>query len=453
MNFKRTSCAVLTAFALVALAACSSDDNGSKETTDKTVDTTPASVNEALPELTTGGSWTAPGITVDAKDLRCGQTATNPNRGVTATSIKVGGLLTKSGPTTALYTDSEAGAKARFERANAEGGVNGRTIDFIGAEDDGMESNRQVDAARKLINEDVFAVVPLLSAIPSFQDVFCDAAMPHFGWAFTAAWCNDTLGFAITGCLVNPDPKYNSIAVGAIAKALEGTDQTIAIIGNEDEAAKLGVAKTKEALARYDIKTVYDESVLSPTTPLADPSQIVNKITTSNGGQAPAMVYMITDFSNTSTLTQALKASGYEGILLNAVGYDPRLAQFEGFDGSNTNLQWAPFEATGIPFVDQMNADFDQYASEANRGLPAAAGYISADMFLQAVKDTGQNLTVDSFLKTMNADWVYSTPNFRGDAKYPDNHVFGVPCANLVELSDQAYSQATPVTCNEVFIR
>jgi ABC-type branched-subunit amino acid transport system substrate-binding protein len=438
----RAPAALLVVLALVA-AACSSDDS-SGGGSEGTLDTEAAQLSE-------GGSWEAPGVEVAADDLECGTTAENPQRGVTDDSVKVGGLLTLSGATTALYTDAEVGARVRFERANAEGGVHGRTIDFAGAEDDGMESARQVDAARRLVDEEVFAVVPLLSAIPSWRDTFCEAVMPTFGWAFTAAWCGTTTSFGITGCLVNPDRTYNSIAVGAIVEALEGTDNTIALIGNEDEAAQIGQQKTADALERYGVEVVYSENILSPTSPIADASPVVNDITTSNDGAPPAMVYQITDFSNTSAITQALVAAGYEGKLLNAVGYDPRLAEFEGFDGSLVNLQWAPFESTDVDFVQQMNADFDEYAADANRGLPAAGGYIAADMFLAALEETGPDLTVESFLQTLNGGWTYSTPGFRGDVTFPMNHVISSPCANLVELSGGEYSAATPIVCNQPF--
>ena len=54
------------------------------------------------------------------------------DRGVTATSIKVGGL-----GYSLLYGGADVGAKARFQRANDAGGVNGRTIDYTGFADDG----------------------------------------------------------------------------------------------------------------------------------------------------------------------------------------------------------------------------------------------------------------------------------------------------------------------------
>src|SRR5262249_21880129 len=52
--------------------------------------------------------------------------------GATATSIKVAGL-----GDAALYGGADVGARARFQRANDGGGVNGRTIDYLGSSDDG----------------------------------------------------------------------------------------------------------------------------------------------------------------------------------------------------------------------------------------------------------------------------------------------------------------------------
>ena len=101
----------------------------------------------------------------------------------------------------------------------------------------------------------------------------------------------------------------------------------------------------------------------------------------------------------------------------------------------------------------RSNADFDEYAPELNRGLPAAAGYVAADMFLAALEEAGPDLTVDSFLETLNGGWVYSTPGFRGDAKFPENHVLGVPCSGVVQLQDGEFSAATPIVCGRPYAR
>jgi hypothetical protein len=60
---------------------------------------------------------------------------------------------------------------------------------------------------------------------------------------------------------------------------------------------------------------------------------------------------------------------------------------------------------------------------------------------------------VDSFLETLNGGWVYSTPGFRGDAKFPENHVLGVPCSGVVQLQDGEFSAATPIVCGRPYAR
>ena len=80
-------------------------------------------------------------------------------RGVTDTTITVGGLGTSG-----LYGDAAVGAKARFERANAAGGVNGRTITFQGITDDGGTPDTNKAAVEKIAGADVFAVVPAVAS-------------------------------------------------------------------------------------------------------------------------------------------------------------------------------------------------------------------------------------------------------------------------------------------------
>lgn len=60
-----------------------------------------------------------------------GTGGTGTAQGVTATAVRIGGVLTKTSASGYSTKDAELGAKARFERANAEGGVRGRTIDFL----------------------------------------------------------------------------------------------------------------------------------------------------------------------------------------------------------------------------------------------------------------------------------------------------------------------------------
>src|SRR5207245_1845608 len=110
-----------------------------------------------------------------------------------------------------------------------------------------------------------------------------------------------------------------------------------------------------------------------------------------------------------------------------------------------TNVQFAPFEATDVPFIKQMIADMGKYEPSTHLGIPTMVGYIAADMFISALKAVGKDLTVDSFLKTLNSgSFTYGGEGYVGVSKWPFNHVAGVPCGSLVGLKNSAYYVAAP---------
>ena len=72
--------------------------------------------------------------------------------GATDTSIKIGNIVPYSGPASAYGTIGKA-ASAWFAKVNAEGGINGRKVDFISL-DDAYTPSKTVEQARKLVEQD-----------------------------------------------------------------------------------------------------------------------------------------------------------------------------------------------------------------------------------------------------------------------------------------------------------
>ncbi|OYV00686.1 MAG: branched-chain amino acid ABC transporter substrate-binding protein, partial [Burkholderiales bacterium PBB5] len=71
--------------------------------------------------------------------------------------IRVGAIHPYSGPASAYGTIGKA-IGAYFDKVNAEGGINGRKIKYIGL-DDGYNPAKTVEQARKLVEEDEALVV------------------------------------------------------------------------------------------------------------------------------------------------------------------------------------------------------------------------------------------------------------------------------------------------------
>lgn len=103
-------------------------------------------------------------------------------------TILLGQSAALSGPAAQLGIQMNSGARIYFDRLNAEGGINGRTVQ-LRAQDDGYEPERCRANTEKLINQDgVFALFGYvgtptsLAALPLVNA----ASVPFFG-AFTGA--------------------------------------------------------------------------------------------------------------------------------------------------------------------------------------------------------------------------------------------------------------------------
>src|SRR6266704_3372831 len=72
--------------------------------------------------------------------------------GATDTEIKIGNIEAYSGPASAYGVIGKTEA-AYFKKINAEGGINGRKINFI-SYDDGYSPPKTVEQARKLVESD-----------------------------------------------------------------------------------------------------------------------------------------------------------------------------------------------------------------------------------------------------------------------------------------------------------
>src|SRR5215218_1071500 len=72
--------------------------------------------------------------------------------GASDTEIKIGNIMPYSGPASAYGTIGRAQA-AYFNKINAEGGINGRKINFI-TYDDAYSPPKAVEQARKLVESD-----------------------------------------------------------------------------------------------------------------------------------------------------------------------------------------------------------------------------------------------------------------------------------------------------------
>ena len=159
-------------------------------------------------------------------------------RGITDTSIKVGGIQYG-----VYFGDASVGVEARINKANADGGIHGRTIEFVGAKENDNDTTKDQDLARSLVEQDgVFALLPVMAGTFGAGDYVVENNVPMFGYGINPAFCGNDVAFGITGCVTNPSLEVGSNALGtALEDFFDGdTDKSISFIAEDNDARSWG---------------------------------------------------------------------------------------------------------------------------------------------------------------------------------------------------------------------
>lgn len=367
---------------------------------------------------------------------------TRTTRGVTATSIKVGGL------SYGLYFgDAALGVEARIAEANDAGGVHGRKIEFVGAQEDGNDPTKSKDIVTSLVEkEKVFALLPVMSGGFGASDYIIQNNIPTFGWGINPAFCEGTVAFGITGCVTNPSLKVGSNALGtSLEDMFDGkTDKSVAFLAEDNDAGKGGLVLLKASVADKGFDVVYAEASLpAPPQQPGDVSPFVTALMTADKGKAPDIIYLQATLSGTK-ISAALQDAGYKGMIITP-SYSPILLGSPGYDNISINTQLG-MDPT-LPANEKMLKAVHAIKKDQQMSLALVAGYLSADMFIAGLEKTGKDLTVESFLATMNNDFTYEVPDVLGKSTWPANHDKPVPCSVMTKVEGKQFVAAQKLVC------
>ncbi|NUT38878.1 MAG: ABC transporter substrate-binding protein [Thermoactinospora sp.] len=378
-----------------------------------------------------------------------GGTASGAASGVTDTSIKIGGVLTKTSASGYSTKDAEIGAKARFERANASGGVHGRKIEFVGAEDDTQDSAKGDAAAKKLVQKDgVFALVPVHA--PNFGGAaFLEQqGVPWFGWATGPQWCGTKTGFGYNGCLAPKAGAGSQTWWGRQMADLLGGAQgkKVWVQTSDSSGSKYGGKTISQSFEAAGFSLVGVDSSLPAAAPPPDWLPHVNKIMAT---EPDVVVSVIAGTKFNAGLYAGLKKAGYQGVLTDATSYDANIlkdpAQAQAFEGVIAAPMFEPFESTA-PEIEQLRKDVEAVAPGTQLTQHLAIGYWAADIFLKVADQAGKDLTREKFLSVANGTFSYENAGF-GRIAYPKDHDEPNGCGALVKISGGAFQVAKNMKC------
>jgi len=318
-------------------------------------------------------------------------------RGVTKTEITLGMHTDLSGVAATYGVSSSNAVKMRFDEINEAGGINGRKIRFI-IEDQAYQVPKAVQACNKLINRDkVFAfVAPLGTPMNNacFKDQFA-AEVPNL-FPLTAARSMyepfQRLKFYGAASYVDQIRSGMSYFVKnngrkAVCVMYQDTDFGKEVLeGAELQAKKLGIKLVETAAHKPT-----DQDFTAPITKLR---------------QAGCdLILMGTIVRDTIIPYVTARKMGWADVTFvgSAAAYDSVVGAAQGMDG------FYAMGLTEMPYADSAVAtvrDFvEKYKKKFNidPNIGAVYGYVAADLTVTGLKNAGADLTLDSFVKGMEA--------------------------------------------------
>jgi ABC-type branched-subunit amino acid transport system substrate-binding protein len=373
--------------------------------------------------------------------------------GASDTEIKVGNIMPYSGPASSYGVIGKT-EKAFVDMINAEGGINGRKIDFI-SYDDAYSPPKAIEQARKLVESDEVLFIfqslgtPSNSAIMKYMNakkvpqLFVASGGTKFGDPKNFPW---TMGF---------QPNYQSEGRIYAKYILENfPDSKIAVFWQNDDAGKDQFKGLKDGLGdkvntiiadkSYEVS---DPSIDSQIVALKDSGADIFFSWAAPKGSAQA-IRKVGELgwhpkfflANTATtIASVLKPAGLEyakGIISTAYVKDPTDPLWKDDPGAK---KWREF-------MDKWNPDGDK--SNANN----AYAYVESQALMRVLKQCGDNLTRENVmtqaasLKDFTSDMLLPgiTVNTSADDYFPIEQM------QLMRFNGESWELFGPIISGEV---
>jgi branched-chain amino acid transport system substrate-binding protein len=321
--------------------------------------------------------------------------------GATDSEIKIGNIMPYSGPASAYGVIGKT-EEAYFRKINAEGGINGRKINFV-SYDDGYSPPKTVEQARKLVESDEVLLIfnSLGTAMNSAIQKYMNAKkIPQLFVATGATKWNDPKEFPWT---MGWQPNYQSetqIYAKYILK--EYPNAKIAVMYQNDDYGKDYLKGLKDGLGAKAASMIVAEESYETSEPTIDTHIVKLKSTNAD---------VFINVASPKFAAQAIKkmaevqwkpvhflnnVSGSIGGVITPAG--PENAQgiiSSAYLKDPTDPQWK--NDAGMK---AWNEFLDKYFPEANRtDASVIYGYTVTQTLVHVLKQCGDNLTRENVMK------------------------------------------------------
>ena len=341
-----------------------------------------------------GGGTVAPAATTAAATVAA--TAKPVVIGVTDTEVVIGSWGPQDGPA-GFYGVIDRVVDAYFKKVNEEGGVNGRKIRFI-YENDSYQPAKTVAAVKKLVEEDkIFALVGGLGTPnnAAVMDYLVAANVPHV-WPATGS---GILAVPFKKNIYAVQLNYTIEATLLTQYALDKVAaKKFAVFYQNDGFGKEGLDAVQAELKKRGLAAATAVSYES-----ADTNFTAQALKLQTSGADTVILYAVPKPGG-SIIAEMGKIGFSPKLLSSSVINDPAIFQLAGpaIEGMLINAYLPAFDDVSNPKIVEYQAFMAKYAPKEQIGGFSEVGYAYAQVFIEALKRAGKDLTRDSFITNLD---------------------------------------------------
>jgi ABC-type branched-subunit amino acid transport system substrate-binding protein len=368
--------------------------------------------------------------------------------GVTDKEITVGYIFSETGVAGSTFKNAGKAFQARIDRANAEGGVNGRKIVTEIVDDGGAVNNLQ--ASQDLVrNRDVFAVVNNSSFGFLSYRFFLEQGVPMIGGGFDGTYYGEPGNEDIISTLGNiaPVAGVTNDGVPKVMKRMGAKKVAALAYGASASSSAAAQNLQKYAVPSVGLEAVYTNANIDFGTTDVGPQVLAMK----NAG-ADAVYLPLVAASNLAVLTNAAQNGLQFKSAVLATGYGQDfLDQAATQVGPEVRLQttFAPVELR-TKATKQLQADLKKYAGDT--GVPdfgQYTGYVTGDLLVKGLEAAGDPPTRRGLIDGIRAMGTYDQAGLACNAVDVSAENYGTPpaegCAWYVGVEDGKFVPGKPV--------
>ena len=376
--------AVVASVAALVLSACSSSSKSGSATTVGSATTAPSSGSTA--------TTTAP--------------LTSSAPGVSPTTITLGLITSETGSASSEYTGIIPAAQARIAQINAAGGVDGRQVKLITADDQSSPTGNGA-AAQRLIAEGVFGIIAESPFVFGGFKVMNQNDVPVTGGAYDGPeW--GLQPYTNMFAYVSPQDAKSPAYTGAPNFFKQNGVTTVAAVG-------YGVSPSSTAAATgFIFGSEYvglKKGYLNTSLPFG--SVDVSSIALSLKNSGSNGLYMPLDENTNFAIISAAKQAGANlKVIESATGYGQALLDDPTALATANGVYFPPVGQpveANTPATQNFTGALAKYAHYT--GIPDFgwySGWLGADLMLYGLAGAGQNPTRASFMSYLHSVSSYT---------------------------------------------